>query len=83
MYHNFTKEFNFFLSEQRVLCNLPNGKTTFITASNTTYVLHSFSFVECSEFSENILMGKTQLDSILHTESFLQKKIVRSHFKNP
>ena len=63
-YRGFSKEFNFFLSEHRILCNLPMTKTTFTTKSNTSNVLYNFTFVEFSEFSEfseNIQIGKTQL----------------------
>ena len=67
-YHSFTKELNFTLSEQRVLCNLPMEKVLFITTLYNRYVLHHFSFVEFSEFSENIQIGKTPICHFLYSE---------------
>ena len=57
-YHGFTKEFNFFLLEWRVLSNWSMGKPF----SSQHYVQCDFSFVELSKFSGNIQIGKTQLN---------------------
>ena len=76
-------EFNFFLSEQRVLCNMPMDRLFLTPTSNTSCVLYNFDLVEFSEFgefSENIQIAKT---GIFSTKFWNSDEISVAHHNLP